>query len=151
MKDAGLDRISFILGMITAFAECVTNECKKLAFSPPFRPQDYPLLYQEAKKIADEQRVLLWHEENEDIPSSYRLHWIVIYKFPEALEEYRQLRSKGFNPVWDLDKFYPILSYGLVWAEGVDKITPRFREERKTQCTFSRVLLDPQEWPIPRP
>lgn len=50
MGSAGVDRISFILGMITAFAECVTNECKKLALSPLFRPGDYPLLYQEAKK-----------------------------------------------------------------------------------------------------
>jgi len=27
-----IDRRSYILGMITAFAECVTNECKKIAF-----------------------------------------------------------------------------------------------------------------------
>ncbi len=26
-----IDRKSYILGMITAFAECVTNECKKIA------------------------------------------------------------------------------------------------------------------------
>jgi hypothetical protein len=29
-----------MLGMITAFAECVTSESKKLALSPPFYPTD---------------------------------------------------------------------------------------------------------------
>ena len=36
-----IDRRSYILGMITAFAECVANESKKLALSPPFYPTDY--------------------------------------------------------------------------------------------------------------
>ena len=36
-----IDRKSYILGMMTAFAECVTNECKKIALSPPFYPEDY--------------------------------------------------------------------------------------------------------------
>jgi len=39
--DKSIDRKSYILGMITAFAECVTNECKKIALSPPFYPEDY--------------------------------------------------------------------------------------------------------------
>jgi hypothetical protein len=34
-----IDRKSFILGMVTAFAECVANECKKAALSPPFYPE----------------------------------------------------------------------------------------------------------------
>ncbi len=36
-----IDRRSYIIGMMTAFAECVTNECKKIALSPPFYPEDY--------------------------------------------------------------------------------------------------------------
>ncbi len=149
-SDIFIDRISFILGMITAFAECVSSECKKLAFSPPFRAQDFPLLDREAHQIASEQQVSLWYEKNEDIPQAHRLHWYVIYKFEEALDEYVQLRAQGFNPAWELDRFYPLLSYGLVWAKGVDEIIPHFREERKTQCSFSRILLNPQEWPIPK-
>jgi hypothetical protein len=50
MTGDGVDRISFILGMITAFAEYVTNECKKLALSPPFRPQAYSLIYREPQE-----------------------------------------------------------------------------------------------------
>ena len=42
-----IDRKSFILGMVTAFAECVANECKKGALSPPFYPQDYETVLQE--------------------------------------------------------------------------------------------------------
>ncbi len=36
----GADLI-FILGMITAFSECVAKEAEKAAFSPPFYPNDY--------------------------------------------------------------------------------------------------------------
>ena len=32
-----IDRRSYILGMMTAFAECVTNECKKIALQAPVR------------------------------------------------------------------------------------------------------------------
>ena len=35
-----IDRKSFILGMVTAFAECIANESKKAALSPPFYPED---------------------------------------------------------------------------------------------------------------
>jgi len=145
-----LDRVSFILGMTTAFAECVVNECKKIAFSPPFYPQDYELVYPEAERIAEEQRIHLWHEKNMDIPPANRVNWLVLYKFPEVLDEYRQLRDKGFNPVWDFEKFYPILSYGIVWGKGATDVVPKFREERETQCTFSRVLLKLGDWPVPK-
>ena len=145
-----MDHVSFISGMITAFAECVTNECKKIAFSPPFYPQDYDRVFQEAEKIAEEQRIFLWHEKNMDIPAKNRVNWLVLYKFPETLDEYRKLREQGFNPVWDFEKFYPVLSYGIVWGKDADKVSPEFREERETQCTFARVLLKPGDWPVPK-
>jgi hypothetical protein len=67
-----IDRRSYILGMMTAFAECVTNECKKIALSPPFYPEDYDTVVAEAEKIADEQGILLWYDENRDIPEYQR-------------------------------------------------------------------------------
>ena len=36
-----LDKRSFILGMVTAFSECVAGGCKPLAFSPPLNRTDY--------------------------------------------------------------------------------------------------------------
>ena len=77
-----IDRKSFILGMITAFAECVANECKKAAFSPPFYPQDYKTLLPETRRIAKDNGVFLWYEKNPDISRKTRLNWFVIYKFP---------------------------------------------------------------------
>ena len=49
-----IDRKSFILGMITAFAECVANESKKAAFSPPFYPEDYETVLQGVENIAND-------------------------------------------------------------------------------------------------
>ena len=47
-----IDRKSFMLGMITAFGECIAGEAKKCAFSPPFYPDDYFILKTEAERIA---------------------------------------------------------------------------------------------------
>ena len=144
-----IDRASFILGMITAFAECVTNECKKLALSPPFYPGDRQLVEKEARKIAEEQAVNLWYEENRDIPAAHRLNWFVIYKFPEALEQYRRLRDQGYNPALHFEHFFDLLSYGTAWIEDNPELNPRLRESRATTETFARVLLKPGDWPIP--
>ena len=38
-----IDRYSFILGMITAFCECVAGGCKRLALSPPLGQDDYSM------------------------------------------------------------------------------------------------------------
>ena len=73
-----IDRRSSILGMMTAFAECIANECKKVAFSPPFYPQDYDVLLSEAENIAREQGIYLWYEKNLDIPETIRLNWFVL-------------------------------------------------------------------------
>ena len=143
-----IDRISFILGMMTAFAECIANECKKIAFSPPFYPKDHDSVLPEAKIITREQGIYLWYEENLDIPEEARLNWFVLYKFPEVLDAYKQLRKQGCNPAWHLEKFFDLLSYGTVWGLMADKVTPRMRESRRTSDTCSRILLRPGDWPI---
>jgi len=143
-----IDRRSYILGMMTAFAECVTSECKKVALSPPFYPQDHDSVVSEAARIAKDQGIFLWYEENRDIPENKRLNWFVMYKFPEVLEEYKDLRENGYNPAWHFAKFSDLLSHGTVWGEGADAVVARMRQRKNTKDTFARVLLKPGDWPI---
>ena len=146
-----IDRRSYILGMITAFAECVSNECKKLALSPPFYPQDHSTVLLEAERITKEQGIYLWYEENLDILEPYRLNWFVFYKFSESLDEYQRLRNLGYNPAWHFDKFFDLLSYGSAWGDGAEEVVGRMRETRKTKDTYARILLQQGDWPIPKP
>ena len=143
-----IDRKSFILGMMTAFAECVANECKKISLSPPFYPADYDTVVSEAKKIAEDQGILIWYEDNLDIPENRRLNWFVLYKFSDMLAEYRHLRGQGFNPAWHLAKFSDLLSYGMAWGDGSDAVVAGMRQRKITKDTFARILLNPGDWPI---
>ena len=143
-----IDRKSFILGMVTAFAECVANECKKAAFSPPFYPEDYEIVLPGVENIAKDQEIFFWYEENLDIPEDVRLNWFVLYKFPEVLEEYQGLRNQGFNPAFNLKEFSNILSYGTTWGDGAESVVPNMREKRLTMDTYATVLLKPGDWPI---
>ena len=148
MSFTGIDRKSFILGMVTAFAECVANECKKAALSPPFYPEDYETVLQEVVSIAKDQGIFVWYEENLDIPANARLNWFVLYKYPEVLGEYQDLRKRGFNPAFNLKEFSNFLSYGTVWGEGAENVIPNVREKRVTNDTCATVLLKPGDWPI---
>lgn len=143
-----IDRRSFILGMITAFAECVATECKRAALSPPFYPEDHESVLPEAETIAKEQGIFLWYEENLDIPENVRLNWFVLYKFPEVFEEYQNLRKQGYNPALNFKEFSGFLSYGTIWGDGAENVIPRLRERRQKMETFARVLLKPGDWPI---
>jgi hypothetical protein len=143
-----VDRKSFILGMITAFAECLAGEAKRLALSPPFYPEDLQSIAQETERIAEEQGIHLFLEENHDLPAPGTLQWYVMYKFPDSLEEYRRLRSMGYNPALDFEEFASLLSYGMVWGKGAERVTPRLREKRETKDSMARLLLKPEDWPI---
>ena len=147
-SNSPIDRRSFILGMMTAFAECIANECKKAALSPPFYLEDYDMLLPEAENIAREQGIYLWYDKNLDIPETIRLNWFVLYKFSEVLDEYRRFRNQGNNPACDLEKFSDLLSYGTAWGASADKVIPKIREDRYKIETFSRVLLKSDDWPI---
>ena len=143
-----IDRRSYILGMMTAFAECVTNECKKIALSPPFYPEDHGSVVSVAERIADDQGISLWYDENRDIPENRRLNWFVLYKFSDMLEAYRKLKDQGYNPAWHFAKFSDLFSYGTAWGEGADAVVTKMRERKNTIDTFARVLLKPWDWPI---
>ena len=146
-----IDRASFILGMITAFAECIANEAKKLAFSPPMYAEDYADVKEEAEAIASDLSVHMWLERNEDLALEKPLFWLVIYKFPEVLEAYQRLRGRSLNPALHFEYFFDLLSYGSVWGKGADSVSNQLRETRPQQDVFARILLDTEDWPISAP
>ena len=53
MEKRELDKYSFILGMITAFCECVASGCKRMALSPPMQKDDYSMVVKEANQIIE--------------------------------------------------------------------------------------------------
>jgi len=103
-----MDKHAFILGMITAFCECVAGGCKRLALSPPLSHSDYVLVAEEANSIIEKHGLIHYHEENEDHPG---FEWILIMGKPETLSSYLALRDHGFSPVDSLEPFYDLLSY----------------------------------------
>ncbi|MCR4622046.1 MAG: hypothetical protein K5663_08185 [Clostridiales bacterium] len=111
MKIDGLERRSFILGMVTAFSECVAGGCKRMALSPPMSEADFPDTVREACLIVKEHGLEYFLEQNEDLPQERRFSWIVIAAKPRTLEEYHYLRRQGLSPAVSLEPFYDLLSY----------------------------------------
>ena len=105
------DKKSFILGMVTAFSECVAGGCKRLALSPPLTRADYALVHEEAEAIIEGHGLLHLHEENLDVPPAERWEWILIAAKPSTLEEYSALRARGLSPARSLAPFSGLLSY----------------------------------------
>lgn len=104
----GLDRKSFVLGMITAFSECVACGCKKLALSPPLRHDDFLLVAEEANTLIEKHGLQHYHEKNADRPG---FEWILIARDKHIIDQYLSLRGAGFSPVDSLEPFYSLLSY----------------------------------------
>ena len=106
-----LDKRSFILGMITAFSECVAGGCKRLALSPPLSRRDYEEVAAEAVNLIEKHGLLYYHEENPDRPETGRFEWILIAAKQETIDRYLALRRKGYSPAESLEPFYELLSY----------------------------------------
>ena len=138
-----------MLGMMTAFGECVAGEAKKCAFSPPFYPEDYEILKSEAERIADELSICLWLERNDEIQEENRLMWWVMYKFQETLDEYHAIRAKGFNPAYEFDEFSDLLSYGYAFGVNSENVSSKIRKKEDTMETVTRILFRPGDWPLP--
>ncbi len=143
-----VDRVSFILGMMTAFGECVAGEAKRLALSPPFFPDDLPKLSEEAQIMAEEQDLKLFLEVNQEMREEDRVLWWVMYKFDEELDHYLELRQLGWNPAWDFDEFRELLGYGLVYGEGAMRIKPRMRKETNGMDPVTRIVFPDGGWPV---
>ena len=106
-----LDKPSFILGMITAFSECVAGGCKRLALSPPLTREDYAAVEREAFDIIEKHGLLHYHELNLDMPDDIRFEWIIIAARQSTIDEYLRLRGQGLSPAKSLKPFYDVLSY----------------------------------------
>ncbi len=105
------DKRSFILGMITAFSECVAGGCKRLALSPPLTEEEYRAVAEEACALIEKHGLLHYHEDNRDLPEDRRFHWILIFARQETIDRYLLLRSRGLSPADSLAPFSELLSY----------------------------------------
>ena len=106
-----MDKRSFILGMITAFCECVAGGCKRMALSPPLSHSDFETVREEAFALIGKHGLVSYHEENLDQPEAARFDWIVIAGKAETVSAYLALRDQGYSPVKSLEPFYHLLSY----------------------------------------
>ena len=106
-----MDKRSFILGMITAFSECVAGGCKRLALSPPLTKEDYEAVCDEACRLIEKHGLIHCHEENLDLPEDERVDWILIAASGDTIDEYLALRAQGYSPVRSLKPFHGLLSY----------------------------------------
>ena len=106
-----MDKRSFILGMITAFCECVAAGCKQMALSPPLSHKDFGMVKDEAYGLIEKHGLIHYHEENRDQPEDKRFDWIVIVGKDETLSIYLALRDRGYSPADSLEPFQKILSY----------------------------------------
>ena len=105
------DQVSYIMGMITAFCECVAGGCKRMALSPPLTEGEYEAVRREAERVIEAHGLRHYHEKNEDAPEGKRWQWIVIYRREETIGEYLRIRSEGKRPTESLEPFYGVLSY----------------------------------------
>lgn len=111
MEQKTPDKRSFILGMVTAFSECVAGGCKKLALSPPMSREDYAMVSAEAEEIIRKHGLLHYHERNLDRPEETRFEWILIFAKQDTLDRYLRLREQGLSPADSLAPFADLLSY----------------------------------------
>ncbi len=120
------DQNSYILGMITAFCECVAGGCKRMALSPPLTGKAFFAVREEAYRCIERHGLIHYHEKNPDLPEEERFHWIVIAARQETIDEYQRLRSEGYNPAKWMKPFYDLLSYNE--AESVRTGYDAYRE-----------------------
>ena len=111
MQSETLDKRSFILGMVTAFSECVAGGCKRLALSPPLTAENYDRVWEEANEIIEKHGLVHYHERNLDKPEDGRWEWILIAGREETIEAYLSLRAQGLSPMDSLAPFSALLSY----------------------------------------
>ena len=122
----GYDKRSFVMGMVTAFSECVAGGCKRLALSPPLLPGEYMEMGAEAEGIIEKHGLVHYHERNLDMPEKERWEWILIAARERTIEAYIALRERGLNPAASLAPFEGLLSYDP--DEGVNTGYDAYRE-----------------------
>jgi hypothetical protein len=86
-----IDERSFRLGVISAFSEVVAAGVKKLALSSAMKPLEMDSLMEEAERIAKENGVKLYREED----------FLVTDLFPESVTEGKHVLLIYLDPVKD--------------------------------------------------
>ena len=95
-----VDSLSFQLGMINCFAEMVAVGVKRLAISPPLRPEDYEVIREASDAIVKGSGIHSWLETSLLVthlqsPEFTRGKWSVLYfKDPEVLGAYLELKER---------------------------------------------------------
>ena len=72
------DQDSYIMGMVTAFCECVAGGCKRLALSPPLTEAAFLRVRDEAYRVIEAHGLCHYHEKNEDAPQDRRWQWTAL-------------------------------------------------------------------------
>ena len=121
-----MDKVSFILGMITAFSECVAGGCKRLALSPPLTREDFAAAEEEARRIIARHGLISYHEQNLDLPEADRFEWLLIAARQETIDAYLALRRAGLSPARSLAPFSQLLSRDP--SQGVKTDYDAFRD-----------------------
>ena len=128
------DQNSYILGMITAFCECVAGGCKRMALSPPLAGDIFNQVRPEAYRVIERHGLIHYHAKNEDMPEDERWHWIIIAARQETIDEYLRLRGAGYNPSKWMKPFHDLLSYneGESVRTGYDAYRETFYGDQDT-------------------
>ena len=97
--ERNIDQRSFRLGGISSFAEMVRVGVKTLALSAATSPEEMDALVDEAKRIADEEQVMIYREDElivtDLFPADVAVgkHVLLIYK-GSTLEDYLALKQQ---------------------------------------------------------
>lgn len=95
-----IDRISFNLGMINCFAEMVACGVKRLAISPPVKPEEYPVIQKGSDRIAENFRIKSYLETSllvTDLqPAEFTAgRWSILYYEEDGvLQSYLELKKR---------------------------------------------------------
>ena len=95
----GIDRISFLLGMINCFVEMVAVGVKRLALSPPVTPDDYEKIRSASDRIVQEFGIQSYLEKSlivTDLQSEAftRGKWSILYfRTDDVLQKYLDLKA----------------------------------------------------------
>jgi len=98
-----IDRLSFQLGMINCFVEMVACGVKKLALSPPLKPEDYQAIRTASESIVKGFWICSYLEKNlmiTDLQSEEftRNKWLILYyKDKKILDAYLNLKRRQRN------------------------------------------------------
>ena len=137
MKNS-IDKASFALGMTGAFCECVANEAKALALSPPVSLELANEIDDDIKEIVDDFGLKMHRDMY--VSHDTTIVWNIIYKFQCQFDEYMKIKNRGLSPISDFPEFKRILGYGLAFCDGSQNLNPKIIEDPKHSSIIGNIL-----------